>query len=533
MAEPTSADQGVDDGIRKALGLLIPAIRLPADYARVEYFCQLARDGVAGFLVFGGDEELVPPFLRTIREAACSGGPPRPILIMTDAERGVGQQIQGCAELPPLLAVGATLSEERAYQHGRATALEARAMGINMVLAPVVDVLSLPSNPIVGNRSFGSSPDLVARLSVAWIAGAQDQGVLACAKHFPGHGHTEGDSHAELPSVDADLDTLRRRELPPFRAAIAAGVGAVMTAHVRYPALDPVQPATLSSRILRDLLRGELGFGGLVLSDALIMDGLLLADAAAGDALPQKLDEGEAAVRCAAAGCDLLLYPTDAYEVAAALSRANAAHRIELDHVLARVRLSLSDLVTGGQDAGTLRAEHLYSAYSLARDSLTVLANNARLLPLGGPRKRRVLAILVDDDDAPVRERAFRDHAADLAAGFVRVTSWRGTADERLLLGAVDESEVVFLGVACSIRAWKGRAGLAAGLLVLVAEILARAPAKTVTVLFTAPGAIEGLPVEPVTLVGAWGDADVTLRAALDVILSGSPIRGLDPTLGA
>src|SRR5262249_51739153 len=137
---------------------------LPGDYARADHFRALARDGAAGFLVFGGDDELLPAFLRSLRESAG-----RPLLVMTDAERGVGQQVAGCMELAPLMCVGATFSEDRAYQHGRTTAIEARAMGVNMVLAPVADVLSLPSNPIVGNRSFGSNPDLVARLVAAWI----------------------------------------------------------------------------------------------------------------------------------------------------------------------------------------------------------------------------------------------------------------------------------------------------------------------------------------------------------------------------
>lgn len=513
---------------RPGLGLLIPAIRLPADYARGEYFRQLAADGVAGFLLFGGDDELVPPFLRSLREAAG-----RPIYMMTDAERGVGQQITGCAELPPLMAVGATLSEERAYHHGRVTALEARAMGINTILAPVMDVLSRPANPIVGNRSFGASADLVARLGAAWIAGAQEQGVLTCAKHFPGHGDTAGDSHAELPTVDTSREELERRELPPFRAAVAAGVGSIMTAHVRYPALDPTQPATLSRKILKDLLRDEMGFGGLVISDALTMEGLLVAGTGAGTAAgnPARLTESEAAVLCVEAGCDLLLHPTDPYAVAEALQQANALGRIELSSVLARILLTLSDVACGDEAPGSLPAEHLYGAYALARDSLTVLENQHRLLPLGGPR-RRVFAVLLDDDDDPRRESAFREHAADLTGGFVRVTAW-DPATGGALLSAVDEAEVVLLGVAASIRAYKGRANLAPGLRALAGAILTRAPDRTVTALFTAPHALEGVTPAPATLVAAWGDAPVTFRAALERILSGGPLRGLDPTVGA
>ncbi|MCE9635675.1 MAG: hypothetical protein K8T90_08225 [Planctomycetes bacterium] len=522
---------------RPGLALLVPAIRLPADYGRIEEFRALAAAGVAGFLVFGGDDELLPPFLASLREAAG-----RPIYIMSDTERGVGQQVSGCAELPPLMAVGATLSEERAYHHGRVTALEARAVGINTVLAPVVDVLSLPSNPIIGNRSFGGSAEIVSRLGAAWIAGAQDQGVLACAKHFPGHGHTAGDSHAELPSVNEPLEALERRELPSFRAAIAAGVGSIMTAHVVYRALDPDLPATLSTKILRDLLRTRLGFGGLVISDALTMDGLLVAGRDGG-----RMTEAEAAVRCVEAGCDLLLHPTDPHAVADALEQANALGRIELSGPLARILLTLSDLAVGGatgaaaahgeaagdpDESPGLRAEHLYGAYALARDSLTVMENSARLLPLGPTARQRVFGVLVDDDDDARRESVFREREADFSAGFVRVVAWDAEKGSGLL-DLVDEAGVVFLAVASSIRSYKGRANLAPGLRALVGAILDRAAAKTVTVLFTAPGAMEGVSPAPRTLVAAWGDAPVTFRAALDVILAGGPLRGLDPTVTA
>lgn len=515
-------DRPAPYGRRPGLGVLVPAIRLPGDYANAEHFRRLAREGAAGFLLFGGDEELVPPFLASLREAAG-----RPLLIMTDAERGVGQQVQGCAVLPPLMAVGATVSEERAYHHGRVTALEARALGINVVLAPVTDVLSRPDNPIVGNRAFGGSADLVARLGAAWIAGAQEQGVLACAKHFPGHGDTLADSHSELPVVTATAEVLRRRELPPFRAAITAGVGSIMTAHVRYPALDPDAPATISSKILRDLLRTELGFGGLVISDALTMEGLLVAGEGGA-----RLSEADAAVRCLEAGCDLLLHPTDPDAVADAIERAQAEGRVGLDAILGRIRLTLSDLFTDPREPQPLRAEHLYGAYSLARDSLTVLANDVRLLPVAAGRRAKVMAILIDDDDDPARERTFRERAGEFTGGFVRVTEAWDDAREAPLLAAAEEAEIVFLAVASSIRASKGRATLGPVVRRRMESVLRAVGRRTVTVLFTAPGAIAGVAPRPATLVGAWGDAAVTFRAAIDVLLSGSPVRGLDPTVG-
>jgi beta-glucosidase-like glycosyl hydrolase len=506
--------------LRPGLGVLVPAIRLPDDYSRIERFQELARDGVAGFLIFGGDDELLPQFLKSLRESAG-----RPLLLMTDAERGVGQQVLGCLDLPPLLAVGATLSEERAYQHGRTTAIEARAMGINMVLAPVADVLSLPSNPILGNRSFGSNPELVARQVAAWIAGSQEQGVLACAKHFPGHGHTAGDSHAELPAVAADKALLEQRELKPFQAAVRAGVGAIMTAHVVYPALDasPQLPATLSRKILVDLLRDEMGFGGLVLSDALIMEGLLVAGG--GD----RISEAEAAVRCVAAGCDLLLHPTDPYEVASVLEKAAAEGRIDLLSIDGRLQLTLADLAVDAPPGQSMQAEHQYAAYGLARDGLTVLHNDARLLPLA-PAKRRVFAVLLDDDDDARREEPFRERAAEFEAGFARVTPETADASRPALVGQALDAELVLLAVACSIRAWKGRAGLDPRLVRTVTDLLAASGGRTVVVLLSAPAALADVATPVTTLVAAWGDAPVCVRAALDVVLAGGPLRGLDPS---
>jgi beta-glucosidase-like glycosyl hydrolase len=501
--------------------VLVPAIRLPGDYARLDHFRELARDGVAGFLVFGGDDELLPPFLARLRDAAG-----RPLLIMTDAERGVGQQVHGCLDLAPLMAVGATMSEERAYQHGRTTAIDARAMGVNMVLAPVADVLSLPSNPIVGNRSFGSNPDLVARMVAAWVSGAQEQGVLACAKHFPGHGDTAVDSHAGLPVVEVELDLLRRRELKPFQAAVGAGVGAIMTAHVVYPALDaaPGLPATLSRKILIDLLRDEMGYGGLVLSDALIMEGLLLAGG--GEA---KITEADAALRCVQAGCDLLLHPTDPYEIAGVLEKAASEGRIDLMSIDGRLQLTLADLSVDPPALQATRGEHEYAAFGLARDSLTALRNDARLLPLSGPRKR-VFGLLLDDDDDPRREEPFRERLADFEGGFERCTVENA---ERCVAGLVHravESDVVFLAVACSIRAWKGRAGMDPRLVRAAGSVLRAAGPRTVVVVLGAPSSLAGVEPGPQTVVAAWGDAPVCVRAAIDAVLSGGPLRGLDPT---
>lgn len=185
--------------------------------------------------------------------------------------------------------------------HGRAMGRTLASLGVNVDFAPVLDVDSCASNPIIGDRSFSSDPHRVAALALAFAAGLEEAGVAACGKHFPGHGDTQRDSHLELPEVDHDRARLEAVELAPFRAAIAAGVPTLMSAHVRYPALDPDAPATVSRRICTDLLRDELGFEGVLFTDDLAMRGIRDGDE----------DLVRVSVRAVEAGCDVLLSCTE------------------------------------------------------------------------------------------------------------------------------------------------------------------------------------------------------------------------------
>jgi len=220
-----------------------------------------------------------------------------PLLIAIDQEGGrVSRLPKGFTIFPPAATVAACHSSDLAYQAAAVTAQELRAVGINMNMAPVLDVNSNPSNPIIGNRAFAEDPDEVCRMGVATITGIQDHSVLACGKHFPGHGDTTTDSHKELPIAKLSKERLERIELKPFRQAIAQGLRAIMSAHVQYPALDNTAPATLSHAIMTNLLRQELGFSGISLSDDLEMH-----------AIVDHLSVGDAAVRALQAGVDLLL----------------------------------------------------------------------------------------------------------------------------------------------------------------------------------------------------------------------------------
>ena len=258
-----------------------------------------------------------------------------PLLVAADFESGTAIRLLGGTPFPPNMGVAATGSESDAYQVGRVTALEGRAVGVNIALAPVADVNNNPANPIINVRSFGENPGRVARLTAASVRGLQDHGMLATVKHFPGHGDTETDSHVSLPTITAGWSRLDTLELVPFRAAIGADVAAIMSAHIAMPGLDPARadtrPATLSSHLLTTVLRDSLAFDGLVVTDALTMGGVV-----------NTYGPGEAVVLAFLAGADLLLQPTDPAGAVEAMEQAVAAGRISRARLETSVRRILA-----------------------------------------------------------------------------------------------------------------------------------------------------------------------------------------------
>ncbi len=279
---------------------------------------RLLAAGVGGVILLGGRTSELRLRTRQLRQWAG-----HPLLLCADVEEGVGQRFGGASWLVPPLALGRLYGSEPqralelAERYGRCTGREARASGLNWVLGPVCDVNNNPANPVINVRAWGEEPTATGALAAAFIRGLQAEGVLSCAKHFPGHGDTSVDSHLELPLLPHDQPRLNTIELPPFQAAIAAGVSAVMTAHLVLPALDGDRPATLSKAVLTGLLRQELGFGGLVVTDALVME-----------AISVHYGAGEAAVLAVEAGADLVLMPADADAAIGALAAAVEAGRL-------------------------------------------------------------------------------------------------------------------------------------------------------------------------------------------------------------
>ncbi|MBK8977349.1 MAG: serine hydrolase [Planctomycetes bacterium] len=375
------------------------------DYARAaELRRWIADPAIGGVILSLGDAETAARLVGDLQRAAKV-----PLLMAGDFETGLSFRLTGTTDLGKPMLWGATGSSELAREAGRVTAIEARALGFHHVFAPVLDVNSDPRNPIINVRSFGEDPAAVARLGTAFVRGCQDAGALATGKHFPGHGDVDTDSHLALPTVPGDRAHLDAVELVPFRAAIDAGLGAIMTGHLAVPGLGlaPDEPATLAPRVLTGLLRAELGFDGLIVTDALDMGALK--------------DSADAAVRALLAGADVLLMPRDPVATRDALCAAVRSGRVpqsRLDEACLRVlrakeRAGL--LAGGGLPADDWRAvvacdEHRALAGRIASAGVTLLRDPGALVPL---RPGPVALVVLTPDAAPDAGRALADALSD------------------------------------------------------------------------------------------------------------------------
>ncbi len=281
---------------RRAAQMLMPRVDLD-DPDSVNLAERLVGDfGVGGFIIFNGEMENVRDLTLRLSEFS-----EVPLFFGCDVERGLGQRVSDATLFPFTMALGAANDESLVRRQAAATAREMRYCGINLAFAPVLDVNSERKNPIINARSFSDDPEVVAKLGAVFGETLQKQGVMACAKHFPGHGAALEDSHAGPARVNRSLQELRRCDLLPFHEAVAAGIHCMMPAHVSFPALDPGGlPATLSRVILRRVLREELGFGGVVVSDSFRMD------AVGGESC-----ENENIMAALASGADIVLDPGD------------------------------------------------------------------------------------------------------------------------------------------------------------------------------------------------------------------------------
>src|SRR6266478_2626993 len=326
-----------------------------------------------------------------------------PLLIGADFERGTAMRLDEGTSFPTAMALAAGGDVKDAYAMGKITALEARGVGVHWIYAPDADVNNNPGNPIINTRSFGEDPARVAEFVTEFVRGVEENGALATAKHFPGHGDTASDSHIDLPVIRADRERLEQLEFVPFRAAISAGVSSIMTGHLSVPSLepDPNTPATLSSRILTGLLRKELHFEGLVVTDAMDMGGITVRYA-----------PGEAAVRAFEAGADALLMPPvpdAAFEGLQGAVRSGRITRERLDASVRRIlqakaRLGLEENRLVDVNAINQKFGHVAwqsEAQDISDRGVTLLRDTPHRLPLDGTKAMRALLLAFYADPEP------------------------------------------------------------------------------------------------------------------------------------
>jgi beta-N-acetylhexosaminidase len=448
-----------------------------------------------------------------------------PLLVASDLESGTSIRLRGGARFPPNMGVAAGGREADARAIGRVTALEGRAIGIHMAFAPDADVNSNPANPIINTRSFGEDPAMVSAFVRAAIRGIQENGMLATAKHFPGHGDTETDSHLALPVVSADWARLDTLELAPFRAAVGAGVDAVMSAHIALPGIDSgrVRPATVNPDVLTGVLRDSLGFRGLTVTDALNMQGVV-----------SKYGAGEAAVLAFEAGADLLLMPANLDDAIDALVQAVESGRVSR----ARLDRSVRKLLEAKRELGLFRhrvvdldsvmavvgrSEFQDLADSVASRSIVLVRDNGTVDSLR-VRPSRVALIQYGEGTAEdvggVLAGALRAAGDTVSAFRLRVTSGPASYDSAAVI--VAREPVAVFAVAVRAVAWKGAIGLPAPLVALIDSAAARQP--TVLVSFGSPYIIMEAPAVP-SYVVAWSSNPESERAAAEA-LRGAAITG-------
>lgn len=459
-----------------------------------------------------------------------------PLLVSSDFERGASFRIEDTTSFPWTMAIGATGSEEFAYQEGKITAQESRALGVHWLFAPVMDVNNNPENPVINIRSFGEDPQLVARLGSAFIRGARAGGALTTAKHFPGHGDTATDTHIGLAVVPSDLDRLNSVELVPFRSAIEAGVDAIMTAHVSVPEVteEPEIPATLSKEILTDLLRGKLHFDGLVVTDAMEMG-----------AITDTYWCGLAAVRAIEAGADIVLLPTNSIVAINEIERAVEMGDISPERIdksvekILRIKSSLGLHRKRAVSISRLTEvvaspQNLALAQEIADHSITVLKDKSGLLPVNPVENPRIYSLVLDSGLATSPGYEFRSEMRKIFPSMIsewanaRITSEEMRSIQRNAKG----SDLIV----CSTFARLTSARLASGgstvaipkdQQTIIANLLEMGK-PLIWIAFGNPYVLERFP-KVGTYLCTFSDSDVSQRAAARAVSGAIPITGKTP----
>jgi len=492
---------------------------------------RMVDSGALGGIVSRG--AVTPPTPASVAEftADLRRRSPLPLLFLEDFEFGVGYLVPGATEITSSMGLAATGDPACAAEAARITAVEARALGYHVLLAPILDVNVNPANPIINIRSFGEDPQNVAEMGLAFFRAAEAAGVIACGKHFPGHGDTDMDSHRELPVVPHSRERMDAVELVPFKRCIDAGMSFIMSAHIVFPAVDPTPglPATLSRKILTGLLRDELRFRGVILTDAMAMK-----------AIADNFPLGEAEVRAVEAGADFVLcaHPPSAHK---ALLDAVKSGRLSVDRLrdsarrilAAKERLALhepraAELPGGPSLVGT--PEHRRSALDIARRSIALLRGRTPCFDPARPllavihRARRYN--LGESHQVLARELA-RFHPS-VQCLFVDDSPSGALATGRQLDSLLPAAGDLLLATFARVEAYKASSGGKSAVDPALVAALARSAKPFTVVSFGSPYVLGRL-APAHNLLAAWYDSDICIQAACEVCFGKQKPRGRPP----
>ncbi len=465
-----------------------------------------------------------------------------PLLIASDMENGSGMRLAniyafpsllaqgGGTVFPPVMSLGAIGSTDLAFQLGRVLGREARAVGVHVTTGPVLDVNSNPLNPIINTRSFGEDPATVSALAIAYIRGARSAGLMTTGKHFPGHGDTGTDSHIDLPTITADRTQLNRVDLPPFQAAIKEGVDGIMTAHIAVVGVEGANapPATLSPLFMTQVLRQDLGFRGLLFTDAMTMGGV-----------SRKYGATEPLILALNAGADILLMPRGVHEAIETIVAAVATGRVKQERIDDAVRRILSTKARAGLIDGRLVSldaidsvvnipEHAAIAKEIAERSITLARDNPGFVPLKVEDKR-ILSITYAGTSDPLAGRIFNEELAAAGKSVRRVSVDARTPETEwtALRASVDSFDVVLASAYVLPVESAGSVEIRGGFPGFV-ESVSGAGKRIVAVSFGSPYLLSGFPSVPTYLL-AWGGAPLSQRAAAHALLGNNAISGRLP----
>lgn len=453
-----------------------------------------------GFCVFAVDLPASLDRIAALRAERKGSSP----YLCSDLERGAGQQIAGLSRLPPAMALGAAGDPELAFAAGRLTAQEARAAGIAVVFAPVVDVADEPRNPIVATRAYSASPSEVATLASAFVRGVESEGIVATPKHFPGHGRTTEDSHLSLPLLARSRRELADSEEVPFRAAFAAGARAAMIGHLHATAFSETTsrgalPTSLSQRTITDYLRGELGFRGTVFTDALDMGAIDQGD--------ESDPASDPSVLALIAGVDVPLLPKDPHRSARAIVRAivdGTLPRARLAQAASRIRALVAGFAPPREPSRVPRPEGRELALSIARRAITLLPTSGHAPRLAG---HEVDVVCIDDGRGAARFPAF---LAALEENGVRPRVHAG--DPPL----ADTRRPLLIAVFSDVRCNKGRVVLSEADTRRVVSLSSR-PGEVIELSIGCPQALHDVPLARARLF-TYDDDDASLVALAEAL---------------